>query len=128
MPDALWQGYIQRMAAPELAMLLILLAEPDSVQDGMWWSIQNFPAWYCIKPSMRTSGTHALENLGLLRVTKKMLDTPRGGNGDDRDRVRNVYKLRGAALQPAKTAPAPPAGAKPSTPATKKRSRLKKKV
>lgn len=99
MPDRLWEGYIQRMAAPGLAMLLILLAEPDSARDGMWWSTQNFPDWYCITSSMRTSGTQELERLSLLRVEKRMLDTPRGGNDDDRDRVRNIYYLAGAALR-----------------------------
>ncbi|WP_286219588.1 hypothetical protein [Paraoerskovia sediminicola] len=90
-PDIIWRGYIQRMTAPGLAMLLIVLAEPESRAAGMWWSIENFPTWYKISPSMRAKGTKELQQLELLRVKKQMLDTPRGGNGDARDRVRNLY-------------------------------------
>jgi len=99
-PDRLWDGYIQRMPAPGLAMLLVLLAEPASSRDGMWWSVENFPAWYGISASMRAKGTNELLDLGLLRVTKQKLDTPKGGNGDERDRVRNIYRLRNPAAFP----------------------------
>lgn len=97
MPDRLWKGDIQQMSGSALAMLLILLAEPSSRDDGMWWSVESFPAWYSISESMRARGTKELCELGLIKVTKRMLDTPRGGNGDQRDRVRNIYKLRGRA-------------------------------
>jgi hypothetical protein len=99
-PDRLWEGYIQTMSAPGLAMLLVLLAEPASSRDGMWWSVEKFPDWYGISASMRAKGTNELLDLGLLRVTKRKLDTPKGGNGDERDRVRNVYRLRNPAAFP----------------------------
>ena len=88
------------MSAPGLAMLLVLLAEPASSRDGMWWSVEKFPDWYGISASMRAKGTNELLDLGLLRVTKRKLDTPKGGNGDERDRVRNVYRLRNPAAFP----------------------------
>lgn len=103
-PDSLWNGHIQQLSGPALAMLLILLAEPGSQGDGMWWSVENFPAWYRISESMRARGTRELIEFGLLRVTKRMLDTPRGGNSDQRDRVRNIYRLHGQALGKSKPA------------------------
>jgi hypothetical protein len=81
-------------------MLLVLLAEPQSSRDGMWWSVENFPQWYGISPSMRARGTSELVDMGLLRVSKRKLDTPKGGNGDERDRVRNIYRLRNPAAFP----------------------------
>lgn len=129
MPDPLWKGYIQRMVAPELAMLLILLAEPASVRGGMWWSTQNFPDWYCISSSMRTTGTRALEELGLVRVEKRMLDTPRGSNDDERDRVRNIYHLTGAAHRPDSHSGAVPSpSAKSAAAVTRGRGRVRKQV
>lgn len=75
-------------------MLLLLLAESASGDSRpTWWSGSNFYTWYHIAPGMRTSGTTELMKLGLLSVTKMMIDTPRGGNGDNRDRVRNSYRL-----------------------------------
>lgn len=103
-PDRMWEGYIQRMPAPGLAMLLVLLAEPASSRDGMWWSVEKFPDWYGISASMRAKGTNELLDLGLLRVTKRKLDTPKGGNGDERDRVRNIYRLRNPAAFPPRQA------------------------
>lgn len=97
LPDRLWEGYVQQMSASALTMLLILLAEPGSREGGMWWSVEKFPAWYGVSESMRARGTKELGELGLIKVTKRMLDTPRGGNGDQRDRVRNIYRLRGDA-------------------------------
>ena len=97
-PDRLWQGYIQQMSGPALTMLLILLAEPASKDEGMWWSVEKFPDWYKISSSMRAKGTRELVALGLVQVRKKMLDTPRGHNDDERDRVRNLYTLTGPAL------------------------------
>ena len=91
LPDPLWEGTLQRMTGPGLAMLLVLLAEPASSRDGMWWSVENFPEWYRLSASMRAKGTNELVALGLLRVSKRKLDTPKGGNGDERDRVRNIY-------------------------------------
>ncbi|TDE88146.1 hypothetical protein EXU48_23780 [Occultella glacieicola] len=114
-PDRLWRGYIQSMSAPALAMLLILLAEPESTTRGAWWSVTNFPAWYGISPSMRAKGTTELIDLRLLRVTKQKLDTPRGANADERDRVRNLYQLIGRAN------PSP----NPKTPAPASRKRLR---
>lgn len=99
-PDRLWEGYIQKMSGPALAMLLILLAEPASRNEGMWWSVENFPDWYKISTSMRAKGTSELVDLGLVQVRKQMLDTPRGHNNDERDRVRNLYTLTGAASRP----------------------------
>ena len=99
-PDPLWEGSLQRMTAPGLAMLLVLLAEPASSRDGMWWSVENFPQWYGISASMRAKGTNELGAMGLLRVSKRKLDTPKGGNGDERDRVRNIYSLRNPAAFP----------------------------
>ncbi len=99
-PDPLWEGSLQRLTAPGLAMLLVLLAEPQSSRDGMWWSVENFPQWYGISPSMRARGTSELVDMGLLRVSKRKLDTPKGGNGDERDRVRNIYRLRNPAAFP----------------------------
>lgn len=103
-PDALWGGPLQRMTAPGLAMLLVLLAEPSSSGDGMWWSVENFPQWYGISASMRANGTNELTDMGLLRVTKRKLDTPMGGNADERDRVRNIYQLRNPAAFPPRPA------------------------
>jgi len=96
-PDGLWDGYIQKLSAPGLAMLLILLAEPASRADGVWWSVDNFPTWYGVRASMRARGTSELRELGLIRISKMKIDTPRGGNDDDRDRVRNLYVLTGPA-------------------------------
>ncbi|MFE7504372.1 hypothetical protein [Promicromonospora sp. NPDC057488] len=96
-PDSLWNGHIQSMSAPALTMLLVFLAEPASRKDGLWWSVENFPAWYGISASMRAKGTSELRDLGLVRISKKKIDTPRGGNGDDRDRVRNLYTVSGPA-------------------------------
>ena len=90
------------MTAPGLAMLLVLLAEPASSRDGMWWSVENFPQWYGISASMRAKGTNELGAMGLLRVSKRKLDTPKGGNGDERDRVRNIYSRRNPAAFPAR--------------------------
>jgi len=99
-PDSLWEGRLQRMTAPGLAMLLVLLAEPASSRDGMWWSVENFPQWYGLSASMRAKGTNELEAMGLLHVSKRKLDTPKGGNGDERDRVRNIYRLLNPAAFP----------------------------
>ena len=103
-PDGLWNGYIQSMSAPGLAMLLVLLAEPASRGDGVWWSVENFPDWYGISASMRARGTSELRELGLVRISKMKIDTPRGGNADDRDRVRNLYTVTGPAKSSAQSA------------------------
>lgn len=96
-PDDLWKGHIQDMSAPELVMLLLLLAEPPREGSGTWWSGTTFYRWYQITPGMRTMGTTGLIERRLLSVTKMMIDTPRGGNSDNRDRVRNSYSLKGPA-------------------------------
>lgn len=38
--------------------------------------------------------------MGLLDVSKQKIDTPKGGNGDERDRVRNIYRLLNPAAFP----------------------------
>lgn len=112
LPDDLWRGYIQSMSAPALAMLLVLASEPSSSTVGTWWSVSEFPRRYGISASMRARGTSELRNMGLLRVRKTKMDTARGGNDDERDRVRNLYLLRGAArdvdLTPISAKSAPP--------------------
>ena len=101
LPDDLWNGYIQALSGPALAMLLVLSAEPASSGDGTWWSVERFPEWYGLSASMRAKGTSELQEVKLLRVDKRMVDRPRGGTNDDWDRVRNVYRL----LNPAATPP-----------------------
>ncbi len=115
LPDALWQGHIQSLSAPALAMLLVLAAEPSSSRNGTWWSVKEFPQRYGISASMRARGTSELGSLGLVTVKREKFDTARGANGDERDRVRNIYRLVGSAVAPADP---PKSSAKPDSKAT----------
>lgn len=94
-PYALWRsGHMQKMSAPALAMLLILLEEGAGTRD-VWFSTDEFPARYRLTPSVRARGTKELMARRLLMVKKQLVES--GENSYGREKVRNVYKLRGEA-------------------------------
>lgn len=105
-PTTLWtEGFIQRMSAPALAMLLILLAEQSGnanvgETDGkeVWWSTDRFPQQYSVSPSMRSRGTKDLGELNLLYVKRVSVAPPGNKRTFARERVRNVYRLQNQAL------------------------------
>lgn len=105
-PTTLWtEGFIQRMSAPALTMLLILLAEQSGEAspgetDGkeVWWSTERFPQQYFVSPSMRSRGTKDLKDLNLLYVQRASVAPPGNKRTFARERVRNVYRLQNQAL------------------------------
>ncbi|MCM0616461.1 hypothetical protein MOD31_10530 [Paenarthrobacter sp. TYUT067] len=105
-PTTLWtEGFIQRMSAPALTMLLILLAEQSGEAspgetDGkeVWWSTERFPQQYSVSPSMRSRGTKDLRDMGLLYVERSSVASPGNKRTFARERVRNVYRLQNQAL------------------------------
>lgn len=105
-PTTLWtEGFIQRMSAPALTMLLILLAEQSGdaspgETDGkeVWWSTERFPQQYFVSPSMRSRGTKDLRELNLLYVERASVAPPGNKRTFARERVRNVYRLQNQAL------------------------------
>jgi len=105
-PTALWtEGFIQRMSAPALTMLLILLAEQsgeanvgDTDGKDVWWSTERFPQQYFVSPSMRSRGTKDLIDLHLLYVHRASVLPPGNKRNFARERVRNVYRLQNQAL------------------------------
>jgi hypothetical protein len=114
-PTALWtEGFIQRMSAPALTMLLILLAEQSGEAspgetDGkeVWWSTERFPQQYFVSPSMRSRGTKDLSDLHLLYVYRASVVPPGNKRTFARERVRNVYRLQNQALVFADEKPSP---------------------
>ncbi|GAA1356120.1 hypothetical protein GCM10009636_24870 [Arthrobacter koreensis] len=105
-PTTLWtEGFIQRMSAPAMTMLLILLAEQSGdvspgESDGkeVWWSTERFPQQYFVSPSMRSRGTKDLRDLNLLYVQRASVAPPGNNRTFARERVRNVYRLQNQAL------------------------------
>lgn len=105
-PTTLWtEGFIQRMSAPALTMLLILLAEQsgeaspgDTDGKEVWWSTERFPQQYFVSPSMRSRGTKDLRELHLLYVERSSVAPPGNKRTFARERVRNVYRLQNQAL------------------------------
>lgn len=103
-PVKLWtDAYIQRLSAPALTMLLILLGEGSGnaekgAKEGteVWWSTDKFPSQYSISPAMRSRGTKDLIQDGLLYVRRQSVGP--GNREFSRERVRNVYRLQNAAL------------------------------
>ncbi|WP_159620299.1 hypothetical protein [Arthrobacter zhaoguopingii] len=105
-PTTLWtEGFIQRMSASALTMLLILLAERSGdARPGetngkeVWWSTERFPQQYFVSPSMRSRGTKDLRELNLLYVERASVAPPGNKRTFARERVRNVYRLQNQAL------------------------------
>lgn len=103
---SLWtEGFIQRMSAPALTMLLILLAEQSGEAnagetDGkdVWWSTERFPQQYSVSPAMRSRGTKDLREMHLLYVKRASVAPPGNKRTFARERVRNVYRLQNQAL------------------------------
>lgn len=106
---SLWtseQAYMQRMSSAALAMLLILLQSRAGEKDNeqliygkeVWWSVKRYQELYAISPAMRSRGTKELFSLGLLDVQRRSIPT---GHKESftRERVRNIYRLRGTALE-----------------------------
>lgn len=91
-PVALWlSGHLQRMDAPAVAMLLILLAEQARPARPAWFATETFPARYHLSPPVRSRGTKELLGRDLLRVTKQLVEG--GPRSYGRERVRNKYAL-----------------------------------
>lgn len=107
-PAALWtnHAYIQRMSAPALTMLLILLCEgsgeaPHKLStEGkpVWMSVERFTERYPISPAMRSRGTKDLISLGLLHVKRAPVGTQGSKKSFAPEHVRNIYTLQNAAL------------------------------
>ncbi|SDL40522.1 hypothetical protein [Arthrobacter sp. ok362] len=105
-PATLWtEGFIQRMSAPAVTMLLILLAEQsgdanagDTDGKDVWWSTERFPQQYSVSPSMRSRGTKDLREMHLLYVERASVAPPGNKRTFARERVRNVYRLQNQAL------------------------------
>lgn len=99
-PAQLWTtGQLQKLSAPGLAMLMAVLAEQkqDSPGSPVWWSTTRFPGRYGLSPATRARGTRELKDVGLLEVDRKLLP-PTPGKSFSVDRVRNIYRVAGAAL------------------------------
>lgn len=91
-PVDLWlSGHLQRMDAPAVAMLLILLAEQARPAHPAWFATEIFPARYHLSSPVRSRGTKELSDRGLLQVTKKLVEG--GAQSYGRERVRNKYAL-----------------------------------
>lgn len=101
------QAYMQRMSPAALAMLLLLLQSGAGQKDDeksnfgrpVWWSMTRYQKLYAISPAMRSRGTKELRHLGLLEVHKQSVTTTGRKESFTSERVRNVYRLRGAALE-----------------------------
>lgn len=116
-PSRLWtQGHIQSLSAPALAILLAVLSSQEAPGKPVWWSTTLFPARFGLSPATRARGTKELVDQGLLKVGKTLVTESSFSTREfSRERVRNVYRLTGAA-GPARTIkkrPNPPAAVKP---------------
>lgn len=97
-PAQLWTtGQLQKLSAPGLAMLMAVLADQESPGAPVWWSTTRFPGRYGLSPATRARGTRELQEAGLLVVERKLMP-PTPGRSFAVDRVRNIYRVTGAAL------------------------------
>lgn len=98
-PATMWTtGVMQEMRGPALAMYLVLASEQAYLKP-QWFSTEQFPERYGLSAGTRAEGTRALEELGLLEVSKQILDDRgRELSFGGRPRVRKLYKLVGAAV------------------------------
>jgi hypothetical protein len=97
-PAQLWTtGQLQKLKAPGLAMLMAVLADQESSGAPVWWSTTRFPGRYGLSPATRARGTRELQEAGLLVVERKLMP-PTPGKSFSVDRVRNIYRVSGAAL------------------------------
>lgn len=101
-PVTLWtEGHIQPMSASALSMLLVCLSNPGAVEGKpVWWSTRIFPELYGISPATRARGTRELVERGLLQVTKTLVTDSPQHLTFSRQKVRNIYRLVGAATLP----------------------------
>ncbi|QXC46372.1 hypothetical protein [Rhodococcus qingshengii] len=112
-PSRLWtRGHIQTLSAPALAVLLAVLSSQEGPGKPVWWSTALFPARFGLSPATRARGTKELVDHGLLKVGKTLVTESSFSKRDfSRERVRNVYRLTGAA------GPAPAVKKRPNRPA-----------
>lgn len=107
---SLWtspQAYMQQMSSAAVTMLLLLLQSRAGQKDNesstfgqqIWWSITRFQDLYTISPAMRSRGTKELLDLGLLDVQKQSVTSTGRKESFASERVRNTYRLCGAALE-----------------------------
>ncbi|RYH65392.1 MAG: hypothetical protein EON54_05875 [Alcaligenaceae bacterium] len=98
-PARLWtQGHIQSLSAPALAVLLAVLSSQEAPGKPVWWSTTLFPARFGLSPATRARGTRELVDNGLLKVGKMLVNDSNFSSREFApERVRNVYRLAGAA-------------------------------
>lgn len=107
-PSVLWtqSAQIQRMSAPAMTMLLILLCEGSGETahklstEGkpVWMSVERFTERYPISPAMRSRGTKELISLALLHVSRAPVGTMGVKKSFAAEQVRNIYTLQNDAL------------------------------
>lgn len=115
-PTQLWvEGYIQKMSASGLAMLLVLLEGRNRGGQPTWWSTNTFPARYGLTSTVRSRGTSELVRYDLLSVNKRSVSDISDFRSQ---RVRNTYQL----LDPATPAEKPKAEPKPESKPEPKRA------
>ncbi|NHU44318.1 hypothetical protein [Rhodococcus sp. A14] len=98
-PTRLWtQGHIQSLSAPALAVMLAVLSSQEAPGKPVWWSTILFPARFGLSPATRARGTKELVDRGLLKVGKTLVNESHFSSREfTQERVRNVYRLTGAA-------------------------------
>lgn len=96
LPAGFWtSGWAAYLDAPAIAVLLLLLSESRGRRKhGIWISPSELTDWYAFSDDTRRRGVTALEDAGLVYVSRVPVDP----NSFDRRRVRNVYSIEPALL------------------------------
>ena len=94
-PAGFWKhGWAAHLDAPAIAMLLVLSAKAQGKREyGIWISPSQLADWYDFSDDTRRRGVTALENAGLICVSRVPVDP-----NFERRRVRNAYSIEPALL------------------------------
>lgn len=122
-PTRLWtRGFMQVLSAPALAVLLAVLSSEESPGKPVWWSTSTYATQFALSPASRARGTKQLTDLGLLKVSKMLVgESHHSSRRFTGEKVRNVYRLAGAAGPPPKIKKRPTRARRLATPPNTKK-------
>lgn len=96
--DELWvEGGLHQLTAPGVAMLLAVLVDQSTPGAPVWWATSIFEGRFGMSAATRSRGTKQLIDAGLLMVSRKPVSTS-PSSAFSADRMRNEYRVIGAAL------------------------------